>query len=559
MRRFMSLAILLLVLGLGGPAAFAQDAVPDAGQQAELDPVAARFAAIEALQEELEGLHRDRNQTSGEERALIVEQAAEKRAELGAEITALVQEITSGSAQSPEVIERAKKLLQRERKRISADLQTVDKALSTAKNEAAELTEPVQRSRAEEEIARLNTRIVGLLQQKLDNSKLRQQLGGDPSKDLAELDELLQSRARRLAALIESARSDRAALKERPTTSEDETKAKQRDIDLIDRRIDAAAINLRDVVAMMKARNLDTTTYQQLLIEATGRVTTDVFDKEVTVGLIESWVERGEDWVVQRAPQAFFALLLFGFILFMSWLLSRVLRRVVRRSVERTEMSVLAKDFVVRTSGRAVIAVGVLTGLSQLGIEMAPVLAGLGIAGFVVGFALQDTLSNFASGLMILVYTPFDVGDLIEVAGVRGTVDRMTLVSTSVLTLDNQQLIIPNNTIWNNVIRNVTAQDRRRVDFLFGIGYDDDIDRAMTVLRDIVSGIEHVDTEDEITIALHELGDSSVNFVVRVWTQTEHYWDVFWAINAEVKRRFDAEGISIPYPQRDVHIHQVAA
>ena len=199
---------------------------------------------------------------------------------------------------------------------------------------------------------------------------------------------------------------------------------------------------------------------------------------------------------------------------------------------------------------------GLLVALSQLGFEVGPLLAGLGVAGFIVGFALQDTLSNFASGVMILLYRPYDVGDLVETAGAFGTVKDMTLVSTTILTVDHQTLVIPNSKIWGDVIKNVTAQTNRRVDMVFGIGYADDIPHAERILKEIVEAHELVLDEPAPNIRLHNLGDSSVDFVVRPWTKTDDYWDVYWDITREVKMRFDAEGISIPFPQRDVHVFQ---
>ena len=202
---------------------------------------------------------------------------------------------------------------------------------------------------------------------------------------------------------------------------------------------------------------------------------------------------------------------------------------------------------------------GVLVALSQMGISVGPLLAGLGVAGFIVGFALQDTLANFASGLMILLYRPFDVGDLVETGGVFGKVQDMSLVNTTILTVDNQTLVVPNSKIWGDVIKNVTAQNVRRVDMVFGIGYADDIPKAEGILGDIVTRHEKVLEEPAPVVKLHELGDSSVNFVVRPWVKRDDYWDVYWDITREVKMRFDAEGVSIPFPQRDVQLYTEAA
>ena len=159
-----------------------------------------------------------------------------------------------------------------------------------------------------------------------------------------------------------------------------------------------------------------------------------------------------------------------------------------------------------------------------------------------------------AAGMMILIYRPYDIGDLVEAGGVMGKVKTMNLVSTTITTFDNQKLVVPNSKIWGDVIRNITAEPNRRIDMTFGISYSDDIDHADRVLNDIVKNHELILSEPEPDIRLHNLGDSSVDFIVRPWARTRDYWTVYWDITREVKKRFDSEGISIPYPQRDVHI-----
>jgi small conductance mechanosensitive channel len=230
----------------------------------------------------------------------------------------------------------------------------------------------------------------------------------------------------------------------------------------------------------------------------------------------------------------------------------------MKRGLKRSKLRIssLASDFFIKTTGRLIMLLGLIIAIGQLGVEVGPLLAGLGIAGFVIGFALQDTLSNFASGMMILVYRPFDVGDVIEAGGVTGKVDQMNLVSTMILTFDNQLLIVPNKQVWGGIIRNVTHQDKRRVDMTFGIGYSDDIPKAEQVLTEIITSHEKVLKDPEPVVRLNTLGESSVDFVVRPWSKTDDYWDVYWDVTREVKERFDAEGISIPFPQRDVHVYR---
>jgi small conductance mechanosensitive channel len=159
---------------------------------------------------------------------------------------------------------------------------------------------------------------------------------------------------------------------------------------------------------------------------------------------------------------------------------------------------------------------------------------------------------------MILLYRPYDVGDLIDVGGVYGKVDKMSLVSTSISTLDNQMIVVPNNKIWGDVIKNVTAQDKRRIDMVFGIGYSDDITRAEEVLNEILKSHDKILDDPEPVVRLHTLNDSSVDFVVRPWVKIDDYWDVYWDVTKTVKLRFDEEGISIPFPQRDVHVYNSA-
>ena len=180
----------------------------------------------------------------------------------------------------------------------------------------------------------------------------------------------------------------------------------------------------------------------------------------------------------------------------------------------------------------------------------------VGILVFALGFALKDTIANLLSGIMILLYRPYDIGNFVNVAGVSGTVSAMTLVSTTLTLPDNQTVVIPNNSIWGGIITNVTVSPTRRVDLVFGIGYGDDIDKASSVLERVVREHPMVLKDPEPVIKVHELADSSVNFVVRPWAETENYWQVYWDLTRQVKQAFDAEGITIPFPQRDVHVYR---
>lgn len=249
---------------------------------------------------------------------------------------------------------------------------------------------------------------------------------------------------------------------------------------------------------------------------------------------------------------------LFLLTLLVARIVSAVVAGVVHKALQKMRgSSDLLRDFFSNVARRVVFFIGVVIALSMLGIDITPFVAALGAAGFVIGFALQGTLSNFASGLMILIYRPYDLGDLVTVAGTTGTVAAMTLVSTTLKLADNQRVVIPNNSIWGDVITNVTGQTTRRVDMVFGCGYGDDLQKAQRVLEEIVRAHPKVHAEPEPVVRVHELADSSVNFVVRPWADAGDYWDVKWDVTRAVKERFDAEGLNIPFPQQELHVHQV--
>ena len=316
---------------------------------------------------------------------------------------------------------------------------------------------------------------------------------------------------------------------------------------------------LRQLVELMKQLDMRTVEYQQQLVAVTGTVTTDILDIEVLSGIVQRWLKTITSWGKTNLPGLGLNVLLFLLIVWFSVALARLTRRVVEGSLRRrpSNISQLLQRTIISSAGSIVLILGLLFGLAQLGVSVGPLLTGLGIAGFIVGFALQDSLGNFASGVLILLYRPYDVGDFIETNGVLGKVSRMSLVNTTVLTIDNQTLVLPNSKIWGDVIKNVTAQRQRRVDMVFSIGYADDIDRAEKVLSEVIQSHAKVLDDPAPVVRLHTLNESSVDFVVRPWVKTEDYWDVYWDITRAVKIRFDENDISIPFPQRDVHLYAV--
>jgi small conductance mechanosensitive channel len=345
-----------------------------------------------------------------------------------------------------------------------------------------------------------------------------------------------------------------AVLKSAVATMSADTELPQK-LNAAQARISVASQALQSVVDLMNRLGMPTRQFRQQLLTATGELTTDVLDVGLVAGLIRDWSKAALEYTKTQGPRLLFRLLLVALIIVGFAYLSVLVRKGLTRAMQSSKvtLSELLKAMIVSTAKNLVFLIGLLFALSQLGISIGPLLAGLGIAGFIVGFALQDTLGNFASGLMILVYRPFDVGDFVDAGGVRGRVDRMSLVNTTFKTLDNQVIIVPNNMIWQQVITNITAQRTRRVDLTFGISYSDDIDKAKEILWDVVRNHEGILEEPEPNIRVAALGESSVDLLCRPWVRTDDYWDTYWDLTEIVKKRFDEEGITIPFPQRDVH------
>ncbi len=337
------------------------------------------------------------------------------------------------------------------------------------------------------------------------------------------------------------------------------TKAKEQLlVDVTKLREEQTTVNERfnAVLAALKAKGGETEEYEQYAaaVSGLGFAVEDVTDVSTFRIVVWGWLKSPKGGLLWLKNIASFLITLLVF-----YILANAAGKLVRRGVSKSrKFSDLLKEFFVTATRKAVILVGIIVALSMLDIDITPFVAGLGVAGFVLGFALQGTLSNFASGLMILIYRPYDVGQVIEAAGVKGTVDSMNLVSTTIKTFDNQIVIVPNGEIWGGVITNVTGSDTRRVDMVFGISYTDDIEKSAKVLEDILSKHELVRGEPEPVVRLHELADSSVNFVCRPWVNTADYWTVYWDVTRAVKERFDAENISIPFPQSDVHLYKTA-
>lgn len=240
-------------------------------------------------------------------------------------------------------------------------------------------------------------------------------------------------------------------------------------------------------------------------------------------------------------------------------MISKAIVRGARKAMHRIGVDETLQSFLGNIISVLLTIVIVLAAISQLGVKTTSFIALLGAAGLAVGLALQGSLANFASGVLIVFFRPYQKGDYVEAAGVGGTVDAVTIFNTIMITPDNRRVVVPNSNVTSGPITNYSAHDTRRLDLVIGVGYDDDLQKTRQVLADVVTADERVLAEPAPVIEVLELGDSSVNFAVRPWVKTSDYWPLRFSLMMAIKLRLDAEGISIPYPQRDVHLHQVAA
>ncbi|MBC2742983.1 MAG: mechanosensitive ion channel [Desulfosarcina sp.] len=413
-----------------------------------------------------------------------------------------------------------------------------------------------ERFAIESGVARFTVRLDELFDISLRHIEKMAEIGMDTQRDRGELNRLLSERAEELSGRISLALVRTEALEARLKKIPDDAEASTLLIASL-KSLNTNTASMGTTLDLMDQLELDTDAYRSQLVTTTRDFSSSLLNTGVAVGLVSRTIDGITGWMVDSGPTVLLKLLIFFGILFAFRFVTRIVRVGLEKALDASDLNLsqLARRMIVTWTSNLVMIFGVMLALSQLGISLGPLLAGLGVAGFIVGFALQDTLGNFASGVMILIYRPYDTGDLIDVGGVFGKVDKMNLVSTSMLTLDNQTIVVPNSKIWGDVIKNVTAQKVRRVDMVFGISYSDDIPKAEAIFEDILKTHDKVLDDPEPMVRLHTLGSSSVDFVVRPWSKAEDYWDVYWDVTRSVKLRFDEEGVSIPFPQRDVHVY----
>ncbi|MCR9884659.1 mechanosensitive ion channel [Vibrio alginolyticus] len=515
------------------------------------EPSAAEIS-IDNLNREIVDLSQSLSQASGDERDALQLQLFQKNEELRSQLASAIER---------ETISRDKLILL-----VKKQEQYSEDATNYLSEKIKKVVEDINKAKDEEKLALVND--YRELQRYLDvsfdsswqNLAWLKELGAQNERAEAELKDKIDKRMRLLSASIEYLSQQSEIIGSQLSSSPESEKASLQLSQLITKqRLNIATESLRNLISIGDKVGLETSEYKRQIFEVTGNITHDLLNTKVVWSILSHWSNSALDWFAENAPQHIFQLFVFALILLIARGLAKLTRKVVRKAVasKNLKLSHLMQDFFISMSGKFVWVIGIMVGLSQLGLNLAPILTGFGIAGVIIGFALQDTLSNFAAGMMLLIYRPFDVGDFVYAGGVDGKVSHMSLVNTTIRTFDNQIIIVPNSKIWGDVIKNVTHERIRRVDMVFGIGYADDLLKAESVLSDIITSHPSVLRTPEPMIKVHTLNTSSVDFIVRPWVKTDDYWDVYWDVTKEVKLRFDREGISIPFPQQDVHLHMV--
>ncbi len=236
--------------------------------------------------------------------------------------------------------------------------------------------------------------------------------------------------------------------------------------------------------------------------------------------------------------------------------IAKALKNVIQKMMAKRNVETTIASFLCNMSYVVLMTIVIIAALNQFGIQTASLIVIVGSAGLAIGLALQGSLANFAAGFLMLVFRPFKTGDYIEGAGTQGTVEEIHIFTTQLKTPDNKTVIIPNAKLMGDNIINYSAKDKRRVDLVIGVSYSDNLQKVRQVLEDVLSKDNRVLKDPAPTIAVMQLGDSSVNFAVRPWAKTDDYWTVYFDLTEDIKKRFDAESISIPFPQRDVHLFE---
>ncbi len=334
-----------------------------------------------------------------------------------------------------------------------------------------------------------------------------------------------------------------------------------RAVQAVQRKQSRSLDSLEATVGLLEALGLDAAEFRALIVRQRGVIGIELLQRQVFARVMRDQLETAQQRVVSTGPNLILRTLIFLIILAVAWVLAGLARKLMRAflSIRHVTLTRLSGEVLVSVIGIVVFLFGLIVALSSLGVSVGPMLAGLGIAGIILGFALQDSLGNLASGAMSLLYQPYDVDDHVRVGDVEGIVKKMNLVATTITTFDNQVLVVPNKSIWGGTIVNHTASRVRRVDIEVSFSYDEDVEFVEEVLLEEMAAEPRVLNSPEATVHIGRWEDSSVTMMAKPWVRTADYWGTLRALTKRFKQRFDAEGIQIPFPQRDVHVYEHGA
>ena len=397
-----------------------------------------------------------------------------------------------------------------------------------------------------------------LLTAKINTLTTADSLGLSTGEEWDRLERILANRAENLVGRLQIAVNERNRLQtkikdaERAGAPEADMSADRTGLLYANRRVEGIAKSLGRKVDLLAKRGVNVTQYRQFIIQTTGKVTENVLDPRVLVGLVHDFLKDSWKWIKKNAPEFLVKVLIILAFIF-SFRLGFRLGWRLARLLGLAKLSRLMADLVNRMIYPFANILGLIARLWFLGVNPTTLLAGVGVAGIIIGLALQESLSNLAAGFFILLTRPYDVDDIITVSnGVIGTVRAMGLANTTVVTFDNRRLLVPNRKIWGEVIENRSAEAVRRVEIKVRIGYAEDVDRALEIIRDLLTNNERVLSKPEPLIFVSDLADSWIKIDVRPWTRNADWWPLLTELPRLVRLRFAEEGIEIPLPQTEI-------
>jgi small conductance mechanosensitive channel len=415
-------------------------------------------------------------------------------------------------------------------------------------------TEPVNLGDLEAEIRTAQVRLNTILAGQMETLATAESVGIDVPHRWEDLDQFLTTRAESQVGrlLIAASERNRFAAQvrdaERAGTSDTELALLRTRQRLASQRLEGLVATLRNSADLLDRRGIATVQYRRIIIEATGEVTSDILNVRVLIGVIGQFASRAWAGVGASAPTLFVRFLVLVGSVLLFRLLFRLAWRISRRQ-NRPKMSSLLADLIGRMIAPIGTIVGFLAGLWFIGTNLGALVAGVGVLGIIVGLALQDSMSNLAAGFFILIYRPYERGDLIRAAGVVGKVRALGLASTSIVTLDNRLLHVPNRKIWSEVIENRSAEDVRRVEAIAKVSYRDDLEGLFASLRELLKAHEKILPNPEPFVFVTELGDPWITIKVWGWATTDDWWEVTTELPSLIRARFRDEGVETPLPR----------